>query len=259
MSYQVDAIVVGAGVVGLACARKMAQAGLETVILEKETRFGQGISARNSEVIHAGLYYDPASLKARLCRLGRDKLYEYCRQRQIDHRQTGKWVVATKEAQLDKLSALHANALRNGVDDVTIISAGEARAIEPELHCVAVLSSPSTGIVDSHGLMIALLADFEAAGGVIAYCSPVRGGLVAGDHLEVLLDDTEQTRIRSRYFVNSTGLAAPVLVASIEGFPQAHVPTRCFAKANYHSLSGKSPFSRLIYPLSEPGGLGVLI
>lgn len=257
MSYAIDAVVIGAGVVGLACARRLALAGLETVVLEKESRFGQGISSRNSEVIHAGLYYAPASLKARLCREGREQLYTYCQTRHIGHRRTGKWVVATQQSQLGKLEALRDNAFRNSVVDVQMIDGKDATAMEPELVCSAALVSPSTGIVDSHGLMTALLADFENAGGNIACRAPVLGGRVISGGVEVTLGDAEKTKIQARRLINSAGLSAPVLAASLDGFPAAHVPQRSFAKGNYFSLSGKSPFSRLIYPLPEPGGLGV--
>lgn len=257
MSYTVDAIIIGAGVIGLACARRLAQAGLETIVLEKESRFGQGISSRNSEVIHAGLYYDPASLKARLCREGREQLYAYCQTRHVDHCRTGKWVVATLQCQIAKLKTLRDNAFRNGVDDVQIIDGKDAGAIEPELVCVAALVSPSTGIIDSHGLMTALLADFENAGGTIVYRAPVLGGRLIFGGIEVTMDDAEQTQIQAGRLINSAGLDAPVFAARIEGFPPAHVSQRCFAKGNYFSLTGKSPFSRLIYPLPEPGGLGV--
>lgn len=257
MSYAVDTIVVGAGVIGLACARRLALAGLETVVLEKESRFGQGISSRNSEVIHAGLYYDPASLKARLCREGREQLYAYCQTRHVDHRRTGKWVVATQPSQVGKLEALRDNAFRNGVVDVQMVDGREARALEPELTCVAALASPSTGIVDSHGLMTALLADFENAGGTIVYRAPVLGGRMNSGGIEVTLDDAEKTQIQAGRLINCAGLDAPVLAFRLEGFPADHVPRRSFAKGTYFSLSGKSPFSRLIYPLPEPGGLGV--
>lgn len=257
MTYRVDAIVIGAGVVGLACARRLALAGLETIVLEKEAKFGQGISARNSEVIHAGLYYEPESLKARLCREGRNRLYAYCRERHVDHRRTGKWVVATHQSQIGKLESLRENALRNGVDDVEILSAAETSRIEPELHCVAALNSPSTGIIDSHGLMTALLGDYERAGGVVAYRSSFSRGFFGSRHIEVLVDDIERTRIHARYLVNAAGLEAPVIASNLQGVPAPQVPERSFAKGNYFSLNGKSPFSRLIYPLPEPGGLGV--
>lgn len=257
MSYRADAIVIGAGVVGLACARRLALAGLETIVLEKESRFGQGISARNSEVIHAGLYYASGSFKARLCREGHRQLYDYCQSRHINHRKTGKWVVAARQNQIEALEDLQQTALRNGVADIELLSAAEARRIEPELHCVAVLNSPSTGIIDSHDLMTAMLGDFQAAGGVLVFRSPVKAAIPNNGMIEVLVDDAEQARIQARHLINAAGLDAPIVAACIEGFPATHVPTRCFAKGDYFSLSGKSPFNRLIYPLPEPGGLGV--
>lgn len=257
MTYQADAIVVGAGVVGLACARRLALQGLETIVLEKESRLGQGISARSSEVIHAGLYYAPGSLKARLCREGRGQLYDYCRSRHVGHRKTGKWIVATRKKQIKVLEALLENALRNGVEDAVLLSTDEVRRMEPELHCVAAMNSPSTGIIDSHGLMTALLGDFEAAGGVLAFRSPAKAITRKNGMLEVVVDDAEQTRIQTRYLVNAAGLDAPAVAACIEGIPASQVPARCYAKGHYFSLSGTSPFSRLIYPLPEPGGLGI--
>jgi L-2-hydroxyglutarate oxidase LhgO len=257
MTYRADAIVIGAGVVGLACARRLALAGLETIMLEKDSRFGRGISSRNSEVIHAGIYYAPGSLKARLCREGRYQLYSYCRSRHVNHRKTGKWIVATRESQVGTLQALQDNALHNGVEDIAILAAVEARRIEPELRCVAALNSPSTGIIDSYGLMTALLGDFETAGGVVAFRSAVKAATQVNGAVEVVVDDTEQTRIQTRYLINAAGLDAPVVATCIEGFPAAQVPVRSYAKGDYFTLTGKSPFSRLVYPLPEPGGLGI--
>jgi len=258
MVDRVDAIVIGAGVVGLACARRLAQAGLETIVIEKESRFGQGISARSSEVIHAGIYYAPGSLKARLCREGRQQLYEYCQARHIPHRKTGKWIVATQPSQGEALEALRENAALNGIDDLMQLSDAEVRRGEPALRCIGALASPSTGIVDSHALMTALLGDLEAAGGVLALRHGVAGACATKESgLEVVIDDVDHSRIHTRILVNAAGLDAPSVAACIEGFPAENIPEHAFAKGSYFSLGGKSPFSRLIYPLPEPGGLGV--
>ncbi|HRP98316.1 MAG TPA: FAD-dependent oxidoreductase, partial [Rhodocyclaceae bacterium] len=174
----VDCVVIGAGVIGLACARALARAGREVLIVEADTRFGSGISSRNSEVIHAGLYYPPGSLKARLCVRGRTLLYDYCAARAIAHRRCGKLVVATAPAQLGELEAIAARARANGVDDVVLLDAGEAQALEPALACVAALHSPSTGIIDSHALMLALLGDAERAGATLVVETPVCAGEV---------------------------------------------------------------------------------
>lgn len=257
MSFQVDALVVGAGVVGLACARRLACAGLETIVVESERQFGQGISSRNSEVIHAGLYYATGSLKAKLCRAGRDLLYSYCESRAIPHRRVGKWVVASSEAQLDALEKIAFRAQANGCEEVSLIEGGYARKLEPQLRCVAALASPCTGIVDSHALMTALLGDFENAGGTLAVCSSVKSGAIEADSISLQICGQESTSIKATYVVNAAGLSAPVVAGSIAGFPQELVPSRCYAKGSYFTLSGRSPFQRLIYPVPEAGGLGV--
>jgi len=255
----IDTLVVGAGVVGLAAARALAQAGREVVVAEAREAFGTVTSARSSEVIHAGLYDPSGSLKARLCVRGRELLYAFCAERGIAHRRCGKLIVATSEAQLGRLDALQAQAQANGVHDLQRLSGAQARAMEPALACVAALWSPSTGIVDSHGLMLALLADAEAAGAVLALKSPVqaldaidagRGGyrvMIAGETLQV------------RRLVNAAGLAAPELAARLQGRPPAapRPPAAHFCKGSYFTFAGRAPFSRLIYPVPEAAGLGV--
>lgn len=257
MTYRVDAVVIGAGVVGLACARRLALAGLETVVLESEKTIGQGISSRNSEVIHAGIYYPPGSLKARLCRIGRDQLYAYCESRNVSHRRVGKLIVASSQDQLAGLDKIRDNALANGCLDLHALDAAMARSLEPELQCVGALFSPSTGIIDSHGLMVSLLGEFEAHGGAVAYGSPVVAGEVSARGMHLQLGDAEASTVDSQIVINSAGLEAPVVASVLKGFPAVHVPSRCFAKGSYFSLSGKSPFSHLIYPVPERGGLGV--
>lgn len=253
----IDAAVIGAGVVGLACARALARRGHETVILERHTAFGTETSARNSEVIHAGLYYPAGSLKARLCVTGKHALYEYCQSHGVSYRQCGKLVVATASEQEAKLVALQQQGEANGVDDLKFLSATEARAMEPALNCTAALLSPSTGIIDSHGLMLALLGDAEHAGALLALCSPVRGGHIERDGIVLETGGETATRFKARIVINAGGLVAQRIAASLSGFPPAHVPPSHFAKGNYYALGGRPPFSRLIYPLPEPGGLGV--
>ena len=257
MSYHVDAVVVGAGVVGLACARRLAEEGLETILLESESSIGQGISSRHSEVIHAGLYYKPGSLKAKLCNLGRQAIYDYCETRQIPYQRIGKWVVATTLAQVDALEKIAARAVENGCTDVAFIDGALARKMEPLLRCEQVLHSPSTGILDSHTFMLSLLGDFERAGGVLAVCSPVFEGDVNGSTTRLTIADMERTTISATYVVNAAGLEAPAVACKLAGFPAVHIPQRCYAKGSYFSLSGKSPFQRLVYPVPETGGLGV--
>jgi L-2-hydroxyglutarate oxidase LhgO len=255
----VDALVVGAGVVGLAVARALAQRGREVVVVEAEAGIGRGVSARSSEVVHGGLYYPSGSLKARLCVRGRQLLYAYCAARGVAHRRCGKLVVATDEAQLGALRALQAQALANGVDDLVWLDGAAARALEPELHACAALHSPSSGIVDSHALMLALQADAQAAGAQLAFGSRVRGGRVVAGGIEVEVDAGEAAalRLRARSLVNSAGLGAPALAARIAGVPAATLPRAHRCKGSYFALTGRAPFARLIYPLHDAAGLGV--
>ena len=251
---ELDCVVVGAGVVGLAIARKLAESGHEVILLEAAERFGTGISARNSEVIHAGLYYPGNSLKARLCVRGRELLYAYCQSRGIAHRRCGKLIVATDAAQQDALHAIARQAADNGVDDLRWLSADEARALEPALRCTAALLSPATGIVDSHALMLALLGDAERAGAVLAVNTPVTDVEVRGDGFVV---HTPELALHARLLINCAGLGAQALARRIDGLDAAHAPPLALAKGNYFSLQGKTPFSRLIYPAPEAHGLGV--
>ena len=254
---EVDAVVIGAGVVGLACAKQLAEAGREVIVLERETAFGTGISARNSEVIHAGLYYPPGSLKAQLCVQGRHALYAYCAARGIAHRRIGKLVVASRAPQLPALEAIAVRARSNGVDDLCLLDAAGVRALEPELDAAGGLFSPSTGIVDSHGLTQALLADAEHHGAVLAVESPVLGG--RADSAGIVLDvgGSAPLRLHTRCVVNAAGLDAPRLGRALEGPAAALAPRAFYARGVYFSLGGRAPFSHLIYPIPEPGGLGV--
>ena len=262
---RVDCIVIGAGVVGLACARALAQAGLEVVIVEQEAAFGTGVSARNSEVIHAGLYYPTGSLKARLCVRGAQLLYGYCAERGISHRRCGKLVVATRTDDLQALEALHAKGQANGLTALQWWTRDQAQALEPELHCEAALWSPDSGIVDSHGLMTSLLGDAESAGAVLAVGSAVVGAVRDGEAWRVTAREfstghgaaTEDFVLGTPWIVNAAGLDAQAVAASMEGFPAAAIPPRHLARGHYFSLSGRAPFSRLIYPMPTDGGLGV--
>ena len=251
---EVECVVVGAGVVGLAVARALALAGREVVILEAEDAIGTHTSSRNSEVIHAGIYYPQGSLKARACVEGRRLLYAYCEAHGVPFRRCGKLIVATSDAQHQELLSILAKAHANGVTDVVEIPATEAMRLEPALHCVAALHSPSTGIIDSHALMLAYLGDAEDAGAMLALRSPLSRVLASASGFEIR---SGETRIRSRFLVNSAGIRAPSVAGLIEGFPHERIPPEFYAKGNYYSLIGRPPFSRLVYPVPEPGGLGV--
>ena len=250
----VEAIVVGAGVVGLAIARALAMAGHEVVILEAEDAIGTHTSSRNSEVIHAGIYYPKGSLKARSCVAGKELLYEYCVAHGVPHRRSGKLIVATDAKQIQDLDGIQKRAHANGVTDVVWMTRDQARALEPEVSCVAALYSPSTGIIDSHALMLAYLGDAEDRGAMLGLKTELIGAQVAEEGFVL---HTSEMDVRCRILVNSAGLRAPSVARRIEGFPGKLVPPEFYAKGNYYSLSRKSPFSRLVYPVPEPGGLGV--
>ena len=250
----VECVVIGAGVVGLAVARALALEGREVVILEAEEAIGTHTSSRNSEVIHAGIYYPQDSLKARACVEGRQRLYTYCETHGVPHKRCGKLIVATSDSQEEELFSIKAKAHQNGVTDVVEISATEAMRMEPALYCVAALHSPATGIIDSHALMLAYLGDAEAAGAMLALKSPLQKVVVSSSGFELQI---ENTRIRAKIIVNSAGLRAPSVARKMDGFPVEKVPPEFYAKGNYYSLAGRPPFSRLVYPVPEPGGLGV--
>jgi L-2-hydroxyglutarate oxidase LhgO len=256
--HDVDCIVIGAGVIGLAVARALARAGREVFVLERERAFGMHTSSRNSEVIHAGIHYQPNSLKAKLCVAGRDLLYSYCAERGIAHRRCGKFTVATHEAQLATLETIAANARANNVFDLQWLDAAEARRVEPQLQCIRALSSPSTGIIDSHGYMQSLVADAESGGAQVAFGNTVTGLRPTRPGIELRTDGGNAAVARARWVINCAGLWADRVAASIEGFPQEHIATTKFAKGSYFALSGASPFSRLVYPAPQPGGhLGI--
>ena len=257
MAEEVECVVIGAGVIGLAIARALAMRGRETLILEAADAIGTGTSSRNSEVIHAGIYYTPGSAKATLCVAGRHLLYGYCEARGVAHRRCGKLIVAADQEQVKALRKIEATARANGVHDLQWLGADQAKAMEPALNCVAAVLSPSTGIIDSHGLMLAMQADLEGAGGTVALRAPVRGGRCdrTGIHLEAGRDDVVE--VSARVVINSAGLHAQELARRIEGIPAASIPPSVYAKGCYYVLQGKSPFRRLIYPIPIPGGLGV--
>ncbi|MBU3631665.1 NAD(P)/FAD-dependent oxidoreductase [Polynucleobacter sp. AP-Melu-500A-A1] len=258
---QLDCVVIGAGVVGLAVAREMALQGRETILLERESAFGTISSARNSEVIHAGIYYPKDSLKAILCVQGNRLLYDYCRSHQVATQPYGKLIVASDDTQLNDLQAILYKAQNNHVPDIKMISGDEAKALEPQLHCSAAILSSSTGIVDSHGYMLSLLGGFEDAGGMLAYQSPLISARPVGSNAEqgfiLEIGGADGMQIQTRLLINCAGMSAPAIAKKIEGLSSEQIPKAYFAKGNYFSLTGKSPFSHLIYPIPEPGGLGV--
>jgi L-2-hydroxyglutarate oxidase LhgO len=256
MTDEVDCAVIGAGVVGLAVARSLALAGRDVLVLEAADAIGTGTSSRNSEVIHAGIYYPKDSLKARLCVAGRHALYDYCAAHGVAHRRCGKLIVATADDQIQGLEGLRQKALANGVEDIEWLSGAQAKTMEPALNAVTALHSPSTGIIDSHGLMLAYHGEAEDHGAMIAFRSPVQGGAIEQDGIVLTVGNDEQTRLRCRAVVNSAGLFAQALAHKIDGLDPATIPPSYYAKGNYFTLAGRSPFTRLIYPAPEHAGLG---
>lgn len=256
---ELDAVVVGGGVVGLALARRLALAGRQVTLLESEPRLGQHTSSRNSEVIHAGIYYRPGSLKARLCVAGKQLLYAYAAQNDVEHRRLGKIIVASREDEVAALDGIRRNAEQNGVHDLEWLEAKDVAALEPAVKAVRGLLSPSTGIIDSHSFMTALRRDAAAAGTEIVVNSPVLAGRVLdGGGFEITVGGApEPSRFHCRTLINSAGLWAQDVARSLQGLPRESIPGQYFAKGHYFTLAGRSPFSRLVYPVPEPGGLGV--
>jgi L-2-hydroxyglutarate oxidase LhgO len=252
---KIDCLVIGAGVVGLAIARALALSGREVLVLEECNAIGTKTSSRSSEVIHAGIYYPLGSLKASLCVRGKHLLYEYCQSRGVPYKRCGKLIVATTPAQVNQLNSIYERAHANGVHELVTLDGIQARSLEPALHCLAALNSQSTGIVDSHALMISFLGDIENAGGVLALNSPFDYAKCNEKTIEVI--STDGTRIQANVVVNAAGLQAPMLAGRFEGLASKFVPRSYFAKGNYFTLIGKAPFSRLIYPVPEAAGLGV--
>ncbi|MEQ1802421.1 MAG: NAD(P)/FAD-dependent oxidoreductase [Gammaproteobacteria bacterium] len=253
----VDAVIIGAGVIGLAVGRALASRGLEAVVVESADAIGTGTSSRNSEVIHAGLYYPTGSLKARLCVTGRDMLYRYCEAKGIGHRRIGKLVVATTDDEVAILHKYLAQSRANGVEDLRWVEQAEMAQLEPNVHCVRGLLSPSTGIIDSHEYLLALQADLEAKGGQVVLNSHVTRVGRTGDGFAIFTADAPDPAIRCRQVINAAGLHAQGVAATIEGLQRATIPRQYLARGHYYTLSGKSPFNRLVYPVAETGGLGI--
>lgn len=253
----VDVVVVGAGVVGIAVARALALAGREVIVLDAAEAIGTETSSRNSEVIHAGIYYPKDSLMARLCVDGRRMLYAYCDERGVAYRKCGKLIVATSAVEDAKLEGIQARAEANGVEGMRVLTAAEAQALEPNLVCTSALLSPETGILDSHGYMVSLQGDAEEHGAVFVFHSPVLGGRTVADGVEIDVGGADPVTLRCRTLINSAGLHATELARGIVGMPSQLVPRQYYARGCYFTLAGHSPFSRLIYPVPVAGGLGV--
>ncbi|MBU6950040.1 NAD(P)/FAD-dependent oxidoreductase [Hahella sp. HN01] len=255
--FETSIVVIGAGVVGLSVAKALAEGGRDVLLLERESLIGSGISSRNSEVIHAGIYYPRGSLKAETCVRGKALLYEYCVSRGIPHKRCGKLIVATHPEQMDALQQIYEAAAANGVTDLQWLTQAQALAMEPELRSVGALYSPSTGIIDSHQYMLSLQGDFERAGGMTVLNAPLLGGRIDTKSATLNVGGAAPCQVQAEVVVNCAGLDAMGVLANVEGYPVAGIPPTYFAKGSYFSLSGRSPFQRLIYPVPEDGGLGV--
>jgi len=254
---RVEAVVIGTGVVGLAVARELAMAGIEVIALEAADMIGTGTSSRNSEVIHAGIYYPKGSIKALTCVAGKQMLYEYCAEKGVPHRRCGKLIVATNEAQQKTLEEIKAKAVANGVGDLTWLTPDEVRRMEPEVACTAALLSPSTGIIDSHSLMLAFQGDAEDRGAFLAFNAALESGRITEDGIELEIGGAEPMALKTRFLVNATGLEAPATARKLEGINLDLLPSAHYAKGNYYTLAGARPFKHLVYPVPEPGGLGI--
>jgi L-2-hydroxyglutarate oxidase LhgO len=254
---KIECVVIGAGVVGVAVARLLAQSGREVIVLEAAEGIGTVTSSRNSEVIHAGIYYRAGSLMARMCVSGKQALYRYCRDQGIPHRNCGKLIVATTQAETEKLQSIRAHAEANGVADLQTLSGEAARALEPALHCEAALLSPSTGIIDSHAYMLALRGNAEDAGAAFAFHTPLLGARARAGCIEIDAGGEAPMSLKCRLLINAAGLGATSVARSIDGMPVEMIPPAYLAKGNYFSCSARAPFSHLIYPVPELGGLGV--
>jgi L-2-hydroxyglutarate oxidase LhgO len=254
---EIETIVIGAGVVGLAIGRALAEKGQQVLVLEAEPDFGSGISARNSEVIHAGIYYPEGSLKARACVEGRTLLYDYLKSRGLPYRQCGKFIVASQDSQIDKLKEIKMRAEQAGVFDLEWVSAADIQAQEPNVSCVAGLWSPSTGIIDSHGYMQGLLTDIETHGGQLVCHTPVVSVEVVDNGFEVTTGGEHPFSIHCKNLINSAAFGAQTIAAATKGLDPKFVPPLYYARGAYFVLAGKPVFSHLIYPVPEPGGLGV--
>ena len=255
--FDFDAVVVGAGAVGLACGYALSRRGLVVAVLEAGPIIGEGVSARNSEVIHGGLYYPTGSLKARLCVQGRRALYGFLDAHKVAYDRCGKLVVAAGPAELERLDGILDQALANDVEGMARLSKAQALALEPELRCEGALISPQSGVFDSHGYMLALQGEIEAAGGAVVTSTPFEGATpLEGGGFSIKAGGAEPTTLTARMLVTAPGLSAQAVAANIEGFPAAEIPTGHYGKGVYFRLSGKAPFARLIYPPPIPGALG---
>ena len=258
MSKDIDCIVIGAGVVGLAIGRALAMSGREVMIVEAAEGIGTGTSARNSEVIHAGIYYPKGSLKARLCVKGKQMLYAYCRERGVGHQRLGKLIVATSHSENAMLAQIQQKAHDNGVSDLDMLTAAQAQSLEPALSCTAALISPSTGIVDSHGLMLAYQGDAENAGAQCVFHTPMLNGRVLPEGgFELTFGGPDAMSLTCHVLINASGLHAPTLARQVEGIPANSIPPEYLCKGSYFTLQGRAPFNRLIYPVPQHAGLGV--
>ena len=255
--FDIDVAVIGAGVIGLAVGRALAEAGREVLVFEATGAIGGGISSRNSEVIHAGIHYPAGSVKARSCVRGKELLYAYAESHHVPHRRCGKLIVAVEAAQETELGRIEQRARANGVEDLEWLSREQALRLEPALRCETALLSPSTGIVDAHAFMLALRGDVEAAGGTFVFESPIAGGAIKAERAELDIGGASPAVVAARLIVNAAGLAAPALLDKLAGFPPAQRPRRWFAKGNYFKLSGRPPFKHLIYPVPNQAGLGI--
>ena len=257
MVERVECVVIGAGVVGLAVARRLAMAGREVVVVERAETIGTETSSRNSEIIHAGIYYPKGSLKARFCVAGKHALYDYCAEHGVSHERCGKLIVATADEEIAELERLKGVAAGNDVPDLEWLTSGEVAELEPNVFCVAALMSPSTGVIDSHSLMLAYQGDAEEAGAVFAFHASVEGGRIEDDGIALDVGGAQPMTIKGGIVVNSAGLGAQAVAAGIAGIPAETIPPIHYAKGNYFTLGGRSPFSRPIYPVPGTASLGV--
>jgi L-2-hydroxyglutarate oxidase LhgO len=254
---QTEIVVAGAGVIGLAVARALAKNGHDVLVLEAENHIGSVTSARNSGVIHAGIYYPPGSLKAELCVRGRRMLYDFAVSHGVPHKKCGKLIVATDTSQISALEKIHANALTNGVENLRWLDGAEAMRLEPQLACVAAILSPETGVIDTHSFMLALQGELEAHGGAVVCRAPITGGEVMADGFRLAVGGDAPMMLTCKKFINAAGLGAQKLAASIAGIPPTSIPPQFLAKGSYFSLSGAAPFNRLIYPMPVEGSQGL--